>query len=148
MFYVGLDIHSKSIAMCVLNEDGKVVQRRQVRQIDQMMRALQLLPDRFHVCFEASCSYGMFYDLLRTVAARVVVGHPGLLRLIFRSKKKNDRIDAEKLAKLLFLGEVPTVYVPSQDVRAWRQLVEYRGRLIAKFHGMTHPTTPIGSRRV
>ena len=60
------------------------------------------------------------------------MAHPGQLRLIFRSKKKNDRADAEKLAKLLFLGEVPTVYVPSQDVRAWRQLVEYRRRLIAK----------------
>ncbi len=39
-------------------------------------------------------------------------------RLIFRSKKKNDRVDAEKLAKLIYLGEVPTVHVPSPEVRA------------------------------
>ena len=58
--------------------------------------------------------------------------HPGQLRLIFRSKRKNDRADAEKLAKLLFLNEVPTVYVPSADVRAWRQLIEYRTRIIGK----------------
>ena len=70
--------------------------------------------------------------MISQVAYRVVVAHPGQLRLIFRSKKKNDRADAEKLAKLLFLGEVPMVYVPNEDVRSWRQLVEYRHRLIAK----------------
>jgi transposase len=72
------------------------------------------------------------YDLLAEVAQRVVVAHPGQLRLIFRCKRKNDRVDAEKLAKLLFLDEVPTVYVPSQDIRAWRQLIEYRIRLVNK----------------
>jgi transposase len=59
----------------------------------------------------------------------VVVAHPGQLRLIFRSKRKNDRVDAEKLAKLLFLDEVPPVYVPGADVRSWRQLIAHRQRL-------------------
>jgi len=43
------------------------------------------------------------------MARRVAVAHPGHLRLIFRSKRKSDRVDAEKLAKLLFLDEVPPV---------------------------------------
>ena len=30
-----------------------------------------------------------------------------------RSKDKNDRKDAERLAKLLYLGEAPAVHVPS-----------------------------------
>src|SRR5262249_22126901 len=54
----------------------------------------------FEVCYEASCGYGHFHDLLRPLAARVLVAHPGQLRLIFRSKNKNDRHDAERLAKL------------------------------------------------
>ncbi len=33
MFYVGLDIHSKHVSICVLNEDGKVFHRAQVRTI-------------------------------------------------------------------------------------------------------------------
>jgi transposase len=87
---------------------------------------------KLFVCYEASCGYGYLYDMLRQVAQRVVAAHPGQLRLIFRSKRKNDRIDAEKLAKLMFLDEVPAVYVPSQDVRAWRQLIQHRVRLINK----------------
>ena len=132
MFYVGLDIHSKRIAICVLSETGQVARRAQVRTIDEMMRILEGLPDRFEVCYEASCGYGHYHDLLRPIAARVLVAHPGQLRLIFRSKDKNDRKDAERLAKLLYLGETPTVHVPSPEVRTWRELINCRSQVIAK----------------
>ena len=132
MFDAGLDIHSKQISICVLNETGQVVQRTQVRAINQMMRILEGLLDRFEVCYEASCGYGHYHDLLRPLASRVLVAHPGQLRLIFRSKNKTDRKDAERLAKLLYLGEVPTVHVPSLDVRTWRELINCRSQVIAK----------------
>jgi len=64
MFYVGLDIHAKRIAICVLNETGQIVRRAQVRTVDQMMRILEGLPDRFEVCYEASCGYGHYHDYL------------------------------------------------------------------------------------
>ncbi len=132
MFYVGLDIHTKHISICVLSETGQVAHRSQVRRLEEMMRILEGLPDRFEVCYEASCGYGHFHDLLRPLAARVLVAHPGQLRLIFRSKNKNDRNDAERLAKLLYLGETPTVHVPSLEVRTWRELINCRNRVIAK----------------
>ena len=62
----------------------------------------------------------------------MLVAHPGQLRLIFRSRNKNDRKDAERLAKLLYLGEVPAVHVPSPDVRTWRELINCRSQVIAK----------------
>ena len=132
MLYVGLDIHNKHITICVLNETGQIVQRGQVRALNQLMRILETLPDRFEVCYEASCGYGHYHDILRPLATRVLVAHPGQLRLIFRSKDKNDRKDAERLAKLLYLGELPTVHVPSGDVRAWRELINCRSQVIAK----------------
>lgn len=132
MLYVGLDIHSKAIAVCVLGENGALFRRATVRSVDEMMNILETLPQPFEVCYEASCGYGYFYDLLKPVASRVVVAHPGHLRLIFRSKQKSDRRDAEKLAKLLYLGESPAVHVPSGDVRVWRELITCRARLVRK----------------
>jgi transposase len=132
MYHVGLDIHSNRIAVCALNEGGQVVHRSQARTVEEMVRSLKRLPDRFEVCYEASCGYGHYHDLLRPLAERVVVAHPGRLRLIFRSKHKNDRNDAERLAKLLYLGETPAVHVPSSEVRAWRELINSRSQLIAK----------------
>src|SRR5215467_12895603 len=132
MYYVGLDIHTKRISICVLNETGQLVRRCQVRGIEEMLGTLKGLPDRFEVCYEASCGYGHYHDLLQPLAARVVVAHPGRLRLIFRSRDKNDRRDAERLAKLLYLGEAPAVHVPAPDVRTWRELINCRGQVIAK----------------
>jgi transposase len=132
MLYVGLDIHTKHITVCVLGETGQVMHRSQVRSLEEMLGILKKLPDRFEVCYEASCGYGHYHDLLQPLAARVVVAHPGRLALIFRSKNKNDRNDAERLAKLLYLGETPTVHVPSLAVRTWRELINCRSQVIAK----------------
>jgi transposase len=132
MLYVGLDIHGSHITICVLSETGQVTHRSRVRSIDEMLSVLRGRADRFEVCYEASCGYGHYHDLLRPLATRVLVAHPGQLRLIFRSKNKNDRNDAERLAKLLYLGETPTVHVPSAEVRTWRELINYRSQVIAK----------------
>lgn len=132
MFYVGLDVHSKFLVACVLNEGGKVEQRVQFRQVDELLAFLRRLREPFQVCFEASCGYGPLYDALTPLAARVVVAHPGQLKLIYRSKQKNDRRDAEKLAKLLMLDVVTPVHVPDSEVRAWRQLITFRRREIEK----------------
>jgi transposase len=132
MLYVGLDIHTKHISICVLSQAGQVTLRSRVRSIEQMLLILKGLPDRFEVCYEASCGYGYFHDLLQPLAARALVAHPGQLRLIFRSKNKNDRNDAERLAKLLYLGETPTVHVPSLEVRTWRELINCRSQVMAK----------------
>ena len=97
-----------------------------------MINVLEELSDRFAVCYEASCGYGHYHELLTPLATRVSVAHPGLLTLIYRSKKKNDRRDAERLAKLLYIDQVPTVHVPAADVRAWRELIGFREKLVQK----------------
>jgi transposase len=96
------------------------------------MNWLERLPGPKQIGFEASTGYGSFYESFVKVADRVVVAHPGHLRLIFRCKRKNDRVDAGKLAKLLCLDEVPAVHVPKAEIRAWRELITFRRRLIEK----------------
>ena len=131
MWTVGLDVHAKSSVLCVLDHHGKHLQTKQVRGgWDRLCEQLVGLAKPFQVCFEASCGYGALYDRLVRLAKRVVVAHPGHLRLIFRAKRKNDRVDARKLATLLFLDQVPPVYVPSVGVRGWRGLIEHRRRLV------------------
>ncbi len=133
MYFVGLDVHLGHTSMCVLDKNGRRIKQVRVRgPWSGIADQLKVLDGPVSICYEASCGYGRIYELLKPVCQRVVVPHPGQLRLIFRSKRKNDRVDVEKLAKLLFLNEVPGVYVPSGDVRAWRQLIEYRTQVIDK----------------
>ena len=108
-----------------------MIMAREVRGgVEQVLDQLRKFKEPLAVCFEASTGYGHWYDALSRLAHHVRVAHPGQARLIFHSKRKNDRIDAHKLATLLFLDQVPTVHVPSADRRAWRALIEFRSRLV------------------
>jgi transposase len=133
MLFVGLDVHQKQSTYCVLDADGKELRTRTVRgHWSKILAELAEVKEPWAVCFEASVGYGVLERDLSRIARRVVVAHPGQLRLIFRSSRKNDRVDAQKLAKLLFLDEVPSVWVPPMPVQAWRRAVEDRRRLIAQ----------------
>jgi hypothetical protein len=63
------------------------------------LERLRTVAGPWTICFEATCGYGYLYRELSRLATRVVVAHPGQVRLIFRAKRKNDRIDARKLAR-------------------------------------------------
>jgi transposase len=133
MLYLGLDVHQKQSTLCIRNEDGKELPVETIRGCwDQVIARLAQIPEPFAVCYEASNGYGTLYDRLSAIAQRVVVAHPGRLRLNFKNKRKNDRVDAQALCKLLDLDEVPTVYVPSAPIRAWRAMIEHRQRLIRR----------------
>ena len=138
MHYVGLDVHARRSSLCILGPNGKVVKRAEILgPWSKVLGELQsLVPGGgpFKVCFEASCGYGHLYERLSALprCGRVAVAHPGQLRLIFRCKRKNDRVDAEKQSKLLYLDQVPEVHVPKSDVRAWRGLIELRRRLVGR----------------
>ena len=133
MYSVGLDVHTKCSSLCVLDPTGKVTLERQVRgPWPKLLETVAELPKPFTIAFEASCGYGHLHDQLTQHAAAVKVAHPGQLRLIFKSKRKNDRIDARKLAKLLHLDEIPQVHVPSINTRSWRKTIEFRQSLIRR----------------
>lgn len=132
MLSVGLDVHSKFIEFCVLDQQGQIVRRGRVRQVSELVTNLGTLGTPFQLVYEASCGYGCYYELLSPLAERVLVAHPGHLRLIYGSKRKNDRLDALKLARLLLLDAVPAVHVPRAEVRAWRELITFRRGLVAK----------------
>jgi transposase len=133
MFYVGLDVHWRRSSICILDENGKTVKEQTIHgDWQRVLETIQQLERPLAICYEASGGYGWWYDRLRRIAHKVQVAHPGRLRLIFRSKRKNDRVDAAKLATLLFLDQVPTAWVPSVDVRQWRSLIEFRSRTVAK----------------
>jgi transposase len=53
-----------------------------------------------------------------------------------RLKRKTDRDDALKLAKMSARGELPTVYLPGKKVREWRSLIGYRHELVKRRTGI------------
>ena len=133
MLSIGLDAHERTSSLCILNASGQIVKELTVKgHPRRVLEVLRELGEPFQICFEASTNYGWLYDNLRTVGKRVLVAHPARLRVIFKSRRKNDRLDATRLAKLLFLDEVPEVHVPPKARREWRSLIEFRTRCVGE----------------
>jgi hypothetical protein len=108
MYTLGLDVPQRSATYCLLDDYGQVVETRTVhghwhQLIDQLAQWQQPL----QVVYEASLGYGPIHQRLTSFCRRVVVAHPKKLKWLFRSRPKNDKVDAKKLAKLLYLDEVP-----------------------------------------
>ena len=127
MKYVGIDLHKKTIAICVVSEDRKVLDRkslkcRDTKAIVEYFRSLG--PFRFVV--EATAGYFWLVGLLEPLAERVVLAHPKKLRVIAETARKTDKLDAQVLAKFLALDMIPQAYRPSPRERAYRRLVRHR----------------------
>jgi transposase len=58
------------------------------------------------------------------------VAHPLMLRAIAAAKKKNDRIDAAKIADCLRCDFLPECHMASTEIRDRRRTLRYRGLLI------------------
>jgi transposase len=75
---------------------------------------------------------GFLYDALKEAVDSLHVANPYQMTWIYRTPKKNDRIDARKMAVLLSIGELPEVYMPSREVRQWRQTILHRQKIVQK----------------
>ena len=102
MYYIGLDVHKKTISYCVkdaaghVHREGKIGSTR--RELDTW---LETLPQPRMIAMEATVFTGWIYDHLLPCDEAVKVAHPLMLRAIAAAKKKNDRIDANKIADCL-----------------------------------------------
>src|SRR5580658_8293828 len=99
MYYIGLDVHKKTISYCVKDASGQVHQEGKVgatrRELDSWIKTL---PQPRTMAMEATIFTGWIYDHLLPHAQQVKVAHPLMLRAIAAAKKKNDQIDASKIA--------------------------------------------------
>jgi transposase len=137
MFFVGIDLHKKTITLCVVNQERQVIQRRRLacvesEQIVAFFRAL----GPFQAVVEATASYEWLWQLLEPYAQRLVLAHPKKLRVIAESTRKTDRIDAQVLAEFLALDMIPKAYRPTPRQRQHRVLVRQRYFLRKRLTGL------------
>jgi transposase len=125
--YVGVDLHKKTIVLCVMNQDLKVLKRPYFACSDSdkiVAFFKELGPFQFVV--EATASYEWFVALIEPFAQKVVLANPKKLRVIAESTKKTDKLDAQVLAEFLARDMVPQAHRPTPRVREHRTLVRHR----------------------
>jgi len=92
---------------------------------------MKTLPQPWTAAMEATIFTAWIYDHLQPhAAAAVKVAHPLMLRAIAVAKKKNDRIDAKKIADCLRCDFLAKCYMASTEIRERRRTLRYRNLLV------------------
>ena len=98
MYYIGLDVHKKTISFCVKDAAGRVHQEGKTGSTRyELDGGIKTLPLPRMIAMEATIFTGWIYDHLLPHAEKVKVAHPLMLRAIAAAKRKNDTIDARKI---------------------------------------------------
>ena len=93
---------------------------------------MKTLPGPWMEVMEATMFTGWTHDHLRPHAVAVKVAHPLMLRAIAAAKKKNDRIDAEKLCDRLRCDFLPECYMASTPIRERRRTLTGKSSVAGK----------------
>jgi transposase len=138
--YCGIDLHARSLHLCVLDATGQVTLDRNVAaNPSAFLQAIA--PFRADLVVGVECMFCWYWlaDLCQAEKLPFVVGHALYMRLIHGAKAKNDRIDAHKIARLLRGGNFPLSYVYPKGMRETRDLLRRRSFLVRQRAGlMTH----------
>lgn len=132
-FYCGIDLHAKSMYICLLDQAGNVVVHRNLRtRPDLFLNTIAPYREDLVVAVECIFTWYWLADLCAQEDIPFVLGHALYMKAIHGGKAKNDRIDAHKIAVLLRGGMIPMAYVYPTDRRSTRDLLRRRMHLMRK----------------
>jgi transposase len=124
MYAIGVDYHTASSHLTVLDSTGRVVRAGRIGNTAAEVRKL-VAPygNEAEAALEATRNWTVMYDLLEAEVRAVHLVHPLKVRAIAEARVKTDRIDSGILAHLLRCDLLPTAYVRPPAQRATQQLL-------------------------
>ena len=130
MNYIGIDLHKQSISICVVDQSRQVVIRkrfscRREDEIESFFREAR----PFQAVVEATASYEWLFKRIEPLSERMILAHPGKLRVIAESTRKSDKLDAQVLAEFLAMDMIPPAHRPTPRQREHRRLVRRRNQI-------------------
>ncbi|RKZ83328.1 MAG: IS110 family transposase [Gammaproteobacteria bacterium] len=131
--YCGIDLHARSMYLCIQNLEGKVVLHRNMQAgPEPFLKAIE--PFREDVVVGVECIFTWYWlaDLCAEHNIPFILGHALYMKAIHGGKAKNDRIDSRKIAALMRGGTFPMAYVYPARMRATRDLLRRRNHLTRK----------------
>ena len=132
-FYCGIDVHARSMYVCILSQDGEILLHRNRKAAPEPF--LQTLaPYREGLVVAVACLFTWYWlaDLCAAQGIAFVLGHALSMKALHGGTAKNDRIDSQKIATLLRGGMLPQASVYPAERRATRDLLRRRTHLMRK----------------
>src|ERR671931_2061218 len=130
-FYCGIDLHARSMYVCILRHDGEILLHRNMKAAPEpFLKTIAPYREGLVVAVECIFTWYWLADLCVQEGIPFVLGHALYMKAIHGGKAKNDKIDAQKIAVLLRGGMLPQAYVYPAEMRATRDLLRRRMSLM------------------
>jgi transposase len=131
--YCGIDLHVKSMYVCILDATGQVLVHRNVPSTPEALLEV-VAPYREDLVVAAECMFTWYWlaDVCAAEGITFILGHALAMKAIHGGKAKNDKLDSLKIASLLRGGLLPQAYVYPAGMRATRDLIRRRLHLVRK----------------
>jgi Transposase len=131
--YCGIDLHARTMSLCILNQDGESLLHRHMKTSPEMfLKAIAPYREDLVVAVEGIFPWYWLADLCAQEQMPFVLGHALSMKAIHGGKATNDKIDAQKIAVLLRGGMLPQASVSPAEMRATRDLLRRRLHLTRK----------------
>ena len=139
--FVGLDVHAATVVAAIADtETGELRSRRLSGKTGEVVEFCGALPGPMRVAYEAGPTGFTLARALERAGIGCVIAAPGKIERPAQDRVKTDRRDAERLVRLLMVGGLHAVRVPSSEEEALRDLVrareDVRGDLMRARHRM------------
>jgi transposase len=132
-YYCGVDLHTKRMYLCILDQEGHTRLHRNVRaKPHDFLNAIDGFRDDLVVGAECMFTWYWLADVCAAEGIPFVLGHALAMKAIHGGKAKNDKLDSFKIATLLRGGLLPQAYVYPAAMRATRDLLRRRLHLVRK----------------
>jgi len=131
LYYCGIDLHARSLYVCIIDQAGEVCVHKEIgADPDKLLKLLT--PYQGQVVVGVECMHCWYWvaDFCEQHAIDFILGHALYMRAIHGGKAKNDRIDSYKIANLIRGGNFPRAYVYPKPMRATRDLLRRRMKIV------------------
>src|SRR5712691_3774181 len=125
---IGLDLGDRFSCYCVLDEAGRIVLEEKVATTAKALQTKFGAMPRSRMALETGMHSPWVSRLLSELGHEVIVAHARNVRLIGESRKKDDRLDAQTLARLARIDPKLLCPVKHRSARAQADLAVIRAR--------------------
>lgn len=130
-YYCGIDLHTKTMYVCILDSDSNILIHKNIPTKEKAFLKL-IQPYREDIVVGVECTFSWYWlaNLCTLEHIPFILGHALYMKCIHGGKAKNDKIDSEKIARIIYGKNFPLVYVYPPEMRAVRDLMRRRSYLV------------------
>ena len=125
---IGLDLGDRNSWYCVLDEAGQIQLEQRVRTTAKALQEVFGAMPRSRIALEIGTHSPWISRLLSELGHEVIVANARKVRLIGESRKKDDRLDAQTLARLARIDPQLLCPVKHRSAKAQADLTLIRAR--------------------